>query len=122
MDYKPKGDQKPPFDYKPKGGWKSPDDQQPPFDYKPKGGWKSPDDQKPPCSYTPHGGWNPTFSQKDRATCTELFQYIQPIHGDIIAEMMSQMIMYKRKYHLRYSEEQEQKLAAVFRVSHSFGK
>ena len=103
------------MEYKPKGV------QQPPFDYKPKGGWKSPDNQQPPCSYVPHGGWNPTFSQKDRVTCTELFQYIQPIHGDIIAEMMSQMIMYKRKYHLRYSEEQEQKLAAVFRT-HSFGK
>lgn len=101
MEYTPKGDQKPPCSYTPHGGWKSPDDQKPPFDYKPK------------------GGWNPTFSQKDRATCTELFQYIQPIHGDIIAEMMSQMIMYKRKYHLRYSEEQEQKLAAVFRTVHS---
>jgi len=66
-------------------------------------------------AYKPRGGWNPTFSQKDRVTCTELFEHIRPIHGEVIAEMMSQMIMYKRKYHLKYSEEQEQKIVAIFR-------
>ena len=88
--------------------------------YKPKGGWKSVDDQQPPFDYKPKGGWNPTFSQKDRVTCTELFEHICPIHGEIIAEMMSQMIIFKRKYHLKYSEEQEQKIAAIFR-NHSLG-
>jgi hypothetical protein len=83
---------------------------------------QSTDDQQPPGSYTPHGGWNPTFSQKDRITCTDLFEYIRPIHGEIIAEIMSQMIIYKQKYHLRYSEEQEQKIAAVFTKSYSLGK
>ena len=85
--------------------------QQPPF--MPKGGWKSVDDQQPP--FVPKGGWNPIFSQQDRQHCTDYYLYIQPIHGDTIAEMMSQMIIYKQKYHLQYSEEQEQKLAAVFR-------
>lgn len=71
-------------------------------------------------AYKPKGGWNPTFSQKDRVTCTELFEHIRPIHGEIIAEMMSQMIIFKRKYHLKYSEEQEQKIAAIFK-NHSLG-
>ena len=79
-------------------------------------------DYKLPFDYKPKGGWNPTFSQKDRLTCTDLFEYISPIHGEIIAEMMSQMIIYKQKYHLRYSEEQEQKIAAVFTKSYSLGK
>lgn len=69
--------------------------------------------EQPP--FVPKGGWNPIFSQKDRQHCTDYYLYIQSIHGDTIAEMMSQMIIYKRKYHLLYSEEQEQKLAAVFR-------
>ena len=88
--------------------------------YKPCEGCKSVDDQQPPFDYKPKGGWNPTFSQKDRVTCTELFEHIRPIHGEIIAEMMSQMIIFKRKYHLKYSEEQEQKIAAIFR-NHSLG-
>lgn len=67
-------------------------------------------------AYKPKGGWNPAFSQKDRVTCTELFEHIRPIHGEIIAEMMSQMIIFKRKYHLKYSEEQEQKIAAIFKT------
>jgi hypothetical protein len=72
-------------------------------------------------AYKPRGGWNPAFSQKDKTACTELFEHICPIHGEVIAEMMSQMIMFKRKYHLKYSEEQEQKIAAIFR-NYSLGR
>ena len=75
----------------------------------PKGGWKSDDDQHPP-----KGGWNPAFSQQDKADYTNYYLYIKSIHGEIIAEIISQMIIYKRKYHLKYSEEQEAKIAAVF--------
>jgi len=100
------------------------DNQRPPLDYVPRGGWKSQDDQRPPRGYVPRGGWNPAFSQKDKTSCTELFEHIRPIHGEVIAEMMSQMIMFKRKYHLKYSEEQEQKLAAVLgiKATHSLGR
>jgi len=68
-----------------------------------------------PLSFHPKGGWNPVFSQKDKEQCSDYYSYIEPIHGAIIAEMMAQMIIYKKKYHLSYSEEQEAKLAAVFR-------
>jgi hypothetical protein len=81
------------------------------------------DNQQLPIVYKPMGGWNPAFSQKDKTACTELFEHIRPIHGEVIAEMMSQMIMFKRKYHLKYSEEQEQKIAAVIglKANHSLG-
>jgi len=77
----------------------------------PKGGWK-PNDQQP--SFIPKGGWNPVFTAKDRADYTDYYEYLLHIHGPIIAEMMSQMIIYKRKYHLKYSEEQEKKIADSF--------
>ena len=64
--------------------------------------------------FIPKGGWNPTYSQRDKTDFIEYYLYIKPIHGEIIAEIMSQMIIYKRKYHLKYSEEQEAKIAALF--------
>ena len=87
---------------KPKGDWKS-NDQEPPFI--PKDGFKP---------FIPKGGWNPVFTAKDRSDYTDYYEYLLHIHGPIIAEMMSQMIIYKRKYHLKYSEEQEKKIADSF--------
>ena len=87
---------------KPKGDWKS-NDQEPSFI--PKGGFKP---------FIPKGGWNPVFTAKDRSDYTDYYEYLLHIHGPIIAEMMSQMIIYKRKYHLKYSEEQEKKIADSF--------
>lgn len=70
--------------------------------------------------FIPKGGWNPAFSRKDRQQCTEYYLYILPIHGPLLAEMISQMILYKQKFHLTYSEEQEQKIQALF-SRYSFG-
>ena len=86
----------------PKDGWKS-NDQEPPFI--PKDGFKP---------FIPKDGWNPVFTAKDRSDYTDYYEYLLHIHGPIIAEMMSQMIIYKRKYHLKYSEEQEKKIADSF--------
>jgi len=63
----------------------------------------------------PPSGWNPAFSAHDKQEYATLFLYIQPIHGDIIANIMAQMIIFKKKYHLKYSEEQEKKIADVFK-------
>jgi len=70
--------------------------------------------QQPIAQHPPKGGWNPAFSQQDKTDYTNYYLYIKPLHGEIIAEIISQMIIYKRKYHLKYSEEQEAKIAAVF--------
>ena len=62
----------------------------------------------------PVAGWNPSFTDRDKAEYADLYIYIKQFHTDIIADIMTQMIIYKRKYHLKYSEEQEQKIAALF--------
>ena len=62
----------------------------------------------------PKGGWNPSFTDRDKREYTDLHLYIKQFHTDVIADIMTQMIIYKRKYHLKYSEEQEQKIAALF--------
>ena len=62
----------------------------------------------------PKGGWNPSFTDRDKAEYADLHLYIKQFHTDVIADIMTQMIIYKRKYHLKYSEEQEQKIAALF--------
>ena len=62
----------------------------------------------------PKGGWNPSFTDRDKTEYADLHLYIKQFHTDVIADIMTQMIIYKRKYHLKYSEEQEQKIAALF--------
>jgi len=62
----------------------------------------------------PKGGWNPSFTDRDKVEYTELFIYCKQFHTSIIADIMAQMIIYKKKYHLKYSEEQEAKIAALF--------
>ena len=62
----------------------------------------------------PVAGWNPSFTDRDKAEYADLHIYIKQFHTDVIADIMTQMIIYKRKYHLKYSEEQEQKIAALF--------
>jgi hypothetical protein len=65
-------------------------------------------------AWQPKGGWNITYSERDKMDCTDYYMYIKMIHGEIIAEIISQMIIYKRKYNLKYSEEQEAKIAMLF--------
>ena len=62
----------------------------------------------------PVAGWNPSFTDRDKIEYADLYIYIKQFHTDVIADIMTQMIIYKRKYHLKYSEEQEQKIAALF--------
>ena len=62
----------------------------------------------------PVAGWNPSFTDRDKTEYIDLYLYIKQFHTDVIADIMTQMIIYKRKYHLKYSEEQEQKIAALF--------
>jgi hypothetical protein len=75
---------------------------------------QQPKEQEPKELNQPKGGWNPSFTDRDKAEYADLHLYIKQFHTDIIADIMTQMIIYKRKYHLKYSEEQEQKIAALF--------
>jgi len=65
-------------------------------------------------SFVPRGGWNPVFTRRDKIEYEQYYLYIKPKHGEIVADMITQMIMYKKKFHLKYSEEQEEKIARVF--------
>ena len=69
---------------------------------------------KPVEPIKPIAGWNPSFTERDKTEYADLYIYIKQFHTDVIADIMTQMIIYKRKYHLKYSEEQEQKIAALF--------
>jgi hypothetical protein len=61
-------------------------------------------------SWSPKSGWNSSFSEKDKLQCTNLFFFFKNKKGfkENIAEILSQMVIYKQKYnHLKYSDEQE---------------
>jgi hypothetical protein len=61
--------------------------------------------------YKPVGGWNVAFSVKERIQGTNLYgTFKQKGYSDTIASKMAQMILFKQKYHLSYSKEQEEML------------
>jgi hypothetical protein len=57
--------------------------------------------------YIPTGGWNPVFSNQDKIKCTALYIFFRKKYSESNSQIMSQMIMYKQKYKVNYSEEQE---------------
>jgi hypothetical protein len=62
--------------------------------------------------WIPKSGWNTTFTPEDKIACANLFfSFKKKGYDDSAAESLSQMVVYKRKYHdLVYSVEQEQML------------
>ena len=61
--------------------------------------------------YNPVGGWNVAFSIKERIQGTNLYgTFKQKGYSDATASKMAQMILFKQKYHLSYSKEQEEML------------
>jgi predicted adenine nucleotide alpha hydrolase (AANH) superfamily ATPase len=60
--------------------------------------------------WEPQSGWNSSFSEKDKIQCTNLFFFFKNKKGfkENMAEILSQMVIYKQKYNgLKYSDEQE---------------
>jgi hypothetical protein len=62
--------------------------------------------------WCPKSGWNTTFTPEDKIICTNLFfSFKKKGYDEATAESLSQMAIYKRKYHsLTYSVEQEEML------------
>lgn len=61
-------------------------------------------------TWVPRSGWNSVFSEKDKIQCTNLFFFFKNKKGfkENMAEIFSQMVIYKQKYNgLKYSDEQE---------------
>lgn len=61
-------------------------------------------------SWTPRGGWNPIFSEQEKIKGIHLFFFFtqQKRHPPAQAEVLVQMVLWKRKYpSLRYALTQE---------------
>ncbi len=64
--------------------------------------------------WEPKAGWNATFSELDKLQCMNLFFFFKKKYDASQAEILAQMIIYKKKYHgLKYSEEQEASIHSV---------
>jgi len=69
--------------------------------------------------WVPKEGWNAAFSEKDRAYCTTLFNFLKKQMSEIAANRAAHMIVFKQKYHgLHYSEEQEAFLLKCMKQMH----
>lgn len=57
--------------------------------------------------WMPKGGWNKGFSEKDKVECMNLFIFLKKTYKEHIAEMLAHMILFKQKYGVIYSFDQE---------------
>ena len=59
-------------------------------------------------SWTPSIGWHPHFSISDKIQYTNFYFFFKKKgYSDRISETMSSMILYKQKYKISYTVEQE---------------
>lgn len=73
--------------------------------------------------WMPKSGWNSSFSEKDKIQCINLFFFFKNKKGfkENIAEVLSQMVLYKQKYSgLKYSLEQEEILVEALKPVFNF--
>jgi hypothetical protein len=65
--------------------------------------------------WQPIGGWNASFSEQDKIQLTNLFFFLKNKKGCNTpkAEIMAHMVVFKQKYKLKYSEEQERQIREV---------
>ena len=69
--------------------------------------------------WEPTFGWNNIFSEQDKIQCVTLFFFFKKKGiKDSIAEILSHMILFKQKYHIKYSDEQEDQLTLFTRQQH----
>jgi CRISPR/Cas system-associated exonuclease Cas4 (RecB family) len=69
--------------------------------------------------WTPVGGWNKTWVEKEKIQCTQLYFFlIKKGYSVCVASSIAQMIIYKEKYHVSYSEEQEREIKKALSPIH----
>lgn len=51
--------------------------------------------------------WNKSFSEQDKMQCTTLYFFFKRKYKENIAEILANMVVFKQKYHIMYSPEQE---------------
>jgi len=71
-------------------------------------------------SWMPVGGWNRTWTEKEKIQCSRLYFFFHDKkHYSVkTASIMAQMVIYKDKCHVQYSEEQEQELQKALQTIH----
>jgi hypothetical protein len=71
-------------------------------------------------SWIPVGGWNRTWTEKEKVQCSRLyfFFYNKKQYSDKASSIMAQMVIYKDKWDVHYSEEQEQELKKALQPIH----
>ena len=68
--------------------------------------------------WEPKSGWNSSFSETEKIQCTNLFFFFKNKKGfkENMAEILSQMVIYKHKYPgMKYSSEQELQLCEALK-------
>ena len=64
--------------------------------------------------WTPTCGWNRSFSEKDKIQCIDIFlSLVKKGCVEEIAEIIAHMVLFKQKYGIMYSEEQEEQINAL---------
>jgi hypothetical protein len=71
-------------------------------------------------SWIPVGGWNRTWTEKEKVQCSRLYFFFhdKKHYSEKASSIMSQMVIYKDKWHVHYSEEQEQELKKALQPIH----
>ena len=70
--------------------------------------------------WNPVGGWNKTWTEKEKIQCTQLyFFFLKKGYSVCVASSIAHMYLYKEKYHVSYSEEQEREIKKALSPIHS---
>jgi hypothetical protein len=66
-------------------------------------------------TYEPLIGWDKSFSLREKNQYATIYNQLTNKRGfdAKIAEVLSYMILYKQKYNLKYSDEQEEQLNSI---------
>ena len=72
-------------------------------------------------SWVPVGGWNRTWTEKEKIQCSRLYFFFhdKKHYSEKTANILAQMVIYKDKCHVHYSEEQERELKKALQTIHS---
>jgi len=67
--------------------------------------------------WNPAGGWNKTWTEKEKILCTQLYFFlVKKGYSNRVASSIAHMYVYKEKYHVSYSEEQEREIKKALSI------
>jgi len=67
--------------------------------------------------WNPAGGWNKTWTEKEKIQCTQLYFFlVKKGYSNRVASSIAHMYVYKEKYHVSYSEEQEREIKKALSI------